>query len=232
MANQDGKQLRELLQTEGSVAFEHVWESSVRGAWAEIVYAYDGKYYGYDSESEAMDGPYEQIEDAFTPVHLGVSSGTTGMWSTLPTAVLLRLIDLTWAQENQEIEINGDFYRVVAIRGPVTAGSIAKALEEEARSLEGRASQMDPTRSFAGFAGRGALSRQAREFRAAAAQILRTEGNSPTAVLKALPSSTAVATLLAKVAEHGFSPVAVPSVDLKVLERIGTEAAPCHAIDL
>jgi hypothetical protein len=95
------------LSDKGEIVFKNTWEES-SGAFGKYVYKLDDLYYTYDMEEEAVDGPYDIIDDALDDDMLTVSSVTVEVSSTeLSFEDLVSLLIPEGYIDAESIDVNG-----------------------------------------------------------------------------------------------------------------------------
>ena len=128
------------IEEEGETVFQHNYEGS-GGLWGQVVKSLDGEFWAYDSGDREPSGPFPDLRSALEEnsvvedspsIFLAVGPSSESISSDLSTEALLDLLDVSYLEAGDSLEVNGTpFHAVVEVEpvtGPVTRNEILARL--------------------------------------------------------------------------------------------------------
>jgi len=127
------------IEEEGETVFQHYYyKFSLKGL---VVASLDGEFWAYDSGDREPSGPFPDLRSALAEnsvvedspsIFLAVGPSSESISSDLSTEALLDLLDVSYLEAGDSLEVNGTpFHAVVEVEpvtGPVTRNEILACL--------------------------------------------------------------------------------------------------------
>ena len=121
------------LEEEGETVFQHTYEGS-DDLWDLVVASLDGEFWAYDSGDREPSGPFPDLRSALEEnsvvedspsIFLAVGPSSESISSDLSTEALLDLLDVSYLEAGDSLEVNGTpFHAVVEVEpGRPTVGA-------------------------------------------------------------------------------------------------------------
>ncbi|SVE45507.1 uncharacterized protein METZ01_LOCUS498361, partial [marine metagenome] len=121
------------LEEEGETVFQHTYEGS-GGLWGYVVKSLDEEFWAYDSGDREPSGPFPDLRSALAENSTGhpfltAVCGSEIISSDLSTEALLDLLDISYLEAGDSLEVNSTWFHAVVVEvepvtGPVTRNEI------------------------------------------------------------------------------------------------------------
>jgi hypothetical protein len=116
------------LEEEGETVFQHTYEGS-GGLWGYVVKSLDEEFWAYDSGDREPSGPFPDLRSALEEnsvvenspsIFLAVGRSSERISSDLSTEALLDLLDISYLEAGDSLEVNSTWFHAVVEVEPVT----------------------------------------------------------------------------------------------------------------